>query len=138
VLEVSLMDGMYGHSRSSTMNTIETDEFAVEEKVAIETDEKPAIETEKPSVETEKPATETEEPAVETEKPFVETDEKPAVETEEMKPALVSEQPLAGSAPKREATEATDDESPHKKTKTADVETEMKTDTGVVPRMIAA
>ena len=140
--------------------------LVAEEKVAIETDEKPAIETKQPVVETEKPVVETEEPVVETEKPAVETekpsveteepvvetekhavetdekpvveiDEKPAVETEE-KPAVVSEQPVAGSAPKRQAAEAADDESPDKKTKTADVETEMKTDTDVMPRMITA
>ena len=105
------------------------DEKPVEEKVAIETDEKPAIETEQPVVETEKPVVETEEPVVETEKHAVETDAKPVV---------VSEQPVAGSAPKRQASEAADDESPDKKFKTADVETKMKTDTDVVPRMIAA
>jgi hypothetical protein len=46
-------------------------------------------------------------------------------------------QPVAGSAPKRQAAEAADDEISDKKTKTADAETEM-TDTDVVPRMIAA
>jgi hypothetical protein len=46
-------------------------------------------------------------------------------------------QPVAGSAPKRQAAEAVDDKIPDKKTKTADVETEMKTNTDVLPHIAA-
>jgi hypothetical protein len=117
--------------------SVETEKSVVEtEKPAVET-EAPVVETEKPAVETDKPAVETEEPVFETEMHAVETDDKPVVKTVE-KPTVVSEQPVAGSAPKRQAAEAADDESPDKKTKTAEVETEMKTDTDVVPHIIAA